>query len=65
MDLVAWERLPLWMLGLHAYLMQTEKGVDFLLLNCLTIEHQLHISIYIYIYRNCQGEREKKQLGEK
>ena len=25
-------RLPLWMLGLHAYLMQTEKGVDFLLL---------------------------------
>ena len=38
MDLVAWERVPLWMLGLHAYLMQTEKDVDFLLLNCLTIK---------------------------
>ena len=63
MDLVALERLPLWMVGLHTSLMQTEKDVDFLLLNCLTIEHQLHI--YIYIYRNCQGEREKKQLGEK
>ena len=57
MDLVALERLPLWMLGLHAYLMQTEKDVDFLLLNCLKIENQLHI--YIYILKLSRGKREK------
>ena len=42
-------RLPLWMLGLHAYLMQIEKHVDF---------HRASTP-YIYILKLSRGKREK------